>query len=113
MESEHFWYRADVRLYSVISMWDDDEYYSSPRVTYLKYKVIKTTPKGVWIEAFLQKPVFVLGTAKKQYAVPTKELALLDLKRRKEIHWEMAKKRADSVKRLLDRVNSAIGILVC
>lgn len=87
-----FWYRAEVRHYSV-----GDEYgehaYTASRIEWTKLAVVKHTPKGVklrWVHMSASLPevyqhtdpgiwdVQVLGTAIRQHAVPTRELALRD-----------------------------------
>jgi len=94
-----FWYRCEVRHYSVADEWGDHSY-STSQVVWTKYAVIRETPKGVWLRSVPwsftywpdQRPrplsggVFVLGTAMRQLACPTKELALADTIARKKRH---------------------------
>lgn len=51
-----------------------------------KFRVVKYTPKGVWIEtyAYPTKRKFVLNDARVRYAYPTKELAENSYRKRKE-----------------------------
>lgn len=43
-----FWYRCEVKHYSVADEWGDHAY-SSSEVVWTKYAVIAETPKGVWL----------------------------------------------------------------
>ena len=70
------WWRAEDKRYA---NWDPWAEFEQPSGSHLKIDVIpyivdRHTPKGV----FLETGDFVLGKANKQFAVPTKELALLD-----------------------------------
>jgi len=47
------------------------------------YKILRTTPKGVWVECF-GKDKFVLLAAQKRFACPTKKEALESLLARKK-----------------------------
>lgn len=98
-----FWYRAEVRHYSVSDEWGDHSH-TSTEIYWTKYAVVKATPKGVWLRSvswgetntekyqdgrsrdFHMEPQFVLGTARRQLACPTKELALEDCRQRKLAH---------------------------
>ena len=62
-----------------------------PTISCVKFKVIKETPKGVWITpewdyGDYQFKRFVLHGAGKRYAYPTFEQALDNYKRRKKWH---------------------------
>lgn len=48
------------------------------------YHVLKLTAKGVWIEEYAGKKRFVLKGARKQFACPTKEDALISFRARKK-----------------------------
>lgn len=105
-----FWYRAEVRHYSVFDEWGDHAY-TSTKLDWTKYVVVKETPKGVWLRPvswgetnpekyqdgrhrdFHMEPQFVLGTARRQLACPTKELALEDCRQRKLAHIRGCKAR--------------------
>lgn len=97
---EDIWWRAEDRTYGPFDEWGDcvgsyDEIHLIPHL------VERRTPKGVWVRRHFGGPVFVLGTAAKQEAVPTKELALADLVARKKRHADFAEARAANVRRLL------------
>lgn len=85
------WWRAEDKRYANYDPWAEFE---QPSGSHLKielhpYAVERHTPKGV----FLYHHGFVLGTATKQFAVPTKELALQDLIARKKLHVLFSKAR--------------------
>jgi hypothetical protein len=48
-----------------------------------KFEIIKRTPKGAWIRMFMEKPKFILLTAHKRYACPTKLEAIQSCRARK------------------------------
>ena len=77
-----------------MGQWADEQPNSSHLVIELRsYEVVRSTPKGVWLNSGFGKPVFVLGTSYKQFAVPTQELALADLVKRKGVHVSACKAR--------------------
>lgn len=93
-----FWYRCEVKHYSVADEWGDHSY-TSTEVQWTKFAVLRETPKGVWLTwcpLFCQDPdtyrgqprdaQLVLGKSRKQQACPTKEAALADAIARKKRH---------------------------
>lgn len=104
-----FWYRCEVKHYSVADEWGDHDY-TSTQVMWTKYAVLRETPKGVWLtsvpasskdpDAFRGKDRYyrdlVIGTSKKQLACPTKELALADAIARKKRHVDGCSARLQS-----------------
>ena len=95
-----FWYRCEIRHYSVADEWGDHAY-TSTEVVWSKYAVVRETPKGVWLSRVLSGTTdpdcrrgkmdrgdlqLVIGTTMKQLACPTKELALADAIARKKRH---------------------------
>ncbi len=62
---------------------DQTDYYSM-KLRCDEYEIVKTTPKGCWIKVFMGKPKFVLLTATKKFACPTKKEALQSLIARKK-----------------------------
>lgn len=85
MQNEkEYWWRAEDRRYANYDPWAEFEQPSGSHlvIELYSYEVVRHTPKGV----VLWPHGFVLGTATKQFAVPTKELALLDLIARKKRH---------------------------
>ena len=79
------WYRCEVRHYSIADEWGDHEY-TNTQVVWTTYEVARYTNKGVWLYTAFSGEQFVLGTAKKQLACPTKETALADAIARKKRH---------------------------
>ena len=100
MRSDGFWYRAEVKHYSIADEYGDHAY-TSAKVVITRFCVVKFTPKGVWLSDVWsnitdpwillgQNPktlfhtVFVNGSTMRQYAVPTIELAYIDCIKRLE-----------------------------
>ena len=111
-EGSEVWWRAEDRVYANFDPWNDGDYCGSYSVVELTpYKVTKATPKGVWVRAWLGHEQFVLGTAGKQLAVPTQELALADLVRRKEVHASFARARADRAQKHLEMAQKCLARL--
>lgn len=106
------WYRADVRWYSVADEWGDHSY-STCHVYITEFDVVRTTPKGVWLRGFMTGEFFVLGTAIRQRAVPTKTLALQDLVAREERHVYGCKARLHRAEQglslALDHLQTQVG----
>lgn len=97
-----FWYRCEVRHFSVADEYGDHAY-TSTSVVWTTYLVVKDTPKGVWLSAGFGR-VFVLGTALRQHACPTRELALADAIARKERHIGGCKARLRAAEDDLDHL---------
>lgn len=111
--SDGFWYRCDVRHYSVADE-DGDHLHTSAQLGWRKFAVLKETPKGVWLrevfpnelnpdkhygenpDRLVTGPWFIRGAGKKQYALPTKELAWEDCCQRKLRHIDGCKARLRS-----------------
>lgn len=84
---QDFWWRAEVYVDAVDGLRCDLDFF--------RFEVVKTTPCGVWLKQLsryhpFKEPFFVLGTAKKQRAAPTKRIALDDARIRcsHEIHYK-------------------------
>jgi hypothetical protein len=92
---EDLWWRAEDKRYANYDPWAEFEQPTGShlKIEFRSYHVTRYTPKGVWISWGFGHSQFVLGTATKQYAVPTKELALRDLIARKKIHVSSCKAR--------------------
>ena len=120
--TDGFWYRCEVRHYSVADEWGDHSY-STSEVVWTKYAVLRETPKGVWLTPApwgatnpdyarfsgpkgisRREDVFVLGSALRQQACPTKELALADAIARKERHIAGCRARLAQAERDLDHL---------
>ena len=101
-EPEDIWWRVEIREQVY---WDDDYEVVTSRSYYpvwSKYRVIKTTPKGVWVRSPSGLKSFVLGTATKQLCVPTRELAIDDEFARRERHVKGCEARLYRAKQALD-----------
>lgn len=89
------WWRAEVRTYAGYNPFaehEDDHGPSTTKVVIDWYRVSRHTPKGVFLENN-PNPIFVRGHARRQFAVPTIELALKDLTLRKQAHFLHAQQR--------------------
>jgi hypothetical protein len=94
-EGMDVWWRAEDRRYANYDPWADFE---QPSGSHLQlrvdaYVVDSYTQKGVWLRGILGDRMFVLGTATKQFAVPTRELAIRDLIARKKRHVDGCRAR--------------------
>lgn len=81
-----------------------DEY--SFQIHLERFRVVKKTPRGAWIEETHGYPVkkrFVLDGARRRYAYPTKALALNSYRIRKR--WQIG-----YCKNKIDRANAILGI---
>lgn len=102
-ENCEVWYRADDKRYANYDPYSDVEPSGSHLVIEITpYKVLKHTPKGVLLQNWMGQNIQVLGTAIKQEAVPTIELALQDLVRRKEKHVKMEEIRTARARQHLE-----------
>lgn len=91
---EHWW-RAEDRRYADYDPWAEFEQPTSSHlaVEIRCYPVVRHTPRGVWLDCGFGGKRFVRGDAVKQFAVPTRELALADLIARKKRHVAGAQAR--------------------
>lgn len=96
------WFRYEDRLVSSgVDEWGDSAGPGVVTINLRKFEVIRTTPKGVWLVPYVdflgrfqwpadgelrigERARFVRLDARKQYASPTKEAALLAFQARKE-----------------------------
>ena len=99
------WYSCEIQTYG---SWNEDGDLLSSYDTLLwrEYAVVRTTPKGVWLRDFAGE-FFVLGTAIRQRALPTKELALQDLVRKQDRHVRGCTARLDRAMRKLKMAQRA------
>lgn len=74
-DAEYFYRYTDDRYSNGVDQFDDPLPGYNLRLLLSQYRVIKRTPKGAWINNYGEKK-FVLLTARKRYACPTKEEAL-------------------------------------
>lgn len=109
------WWRAEDKRYANYDPWAEFE---QPDGSHLKielrsYEVLRHTPKGVFLSVglFDRQEEFVRGKAHKQFAVPTKELALRDLIIRKQHHVRGCKARLNQAVEHLDGAERALADL--
>lgn len=69
---EDLWWRAELDLWG---------YRGGVNLVFVPYEVVRVTPRGVWLDTKPGKK-FVRGDAVRQFATPTIELAVHDLRRR-------------------------------
>jgi hypothetical protein len=103
-EGKEVWWRADDKRYANYDPWAE---FDQPTGSHLMleltpYVVVRHTPKGVWLRSYFGGETFVLGTATKQQAVPTVELAIRDLVARKKRHVAGAAARLRRAEQHLD-----------
>lgn len=83
------WYRYnDIHYAAPLDEWEQPVGPGRSDVSCQEYRIVKVTPKGVWVEyaVFAGDRRFVLVGARKQYAWPTKILALRSYIARKKRH---------------------------
>lgn len=105
------WWRAVDKQYADYDPWAEWEQptTSHTRITFWPVTIISTTPKGVFCyDGLSGERRFILGTALKQYAVPTKELALRDLIARKQRQASIYEARAKTAR---NTIRMAAGML--
>lgn len=90
-------YRYDDSLRASLDHWEDS-YRTHTVLEETKFTVVRTTPKGVWVErgalGFVTKRAFILLSAKKRLAYATKEEALQSLIARKNRQADIYRARA-------------------
>ena len=103
-EGADVWWRAEDTRYANYDPWAEFEQPSGShlQLNLTPYVVDRYTPKGVWLRGSLGNRFFVLGTAIRQHAVPTKALAIRDLVARKKRHVEGAAARLRQAEAHLD-----------
>ena len=96
------WYRCDGTSYAaLVDEFDNPAGCGRPGVNTHPMKVIRETPKGVWLEAF-GAPRFVRTDARKKYASPTEEEAILSFIARKRRQSRILTAQLETVKELTD-----------
>lgn len=101
------WYRLiDVHYAPPLDEWDREMGRGEIRVHLETYKVIKETPKGVWLcRNFLGCDLsgmrFVLRDSRKRFACPTKEEAIESFRARKKAQIKIYTARLESAHRAL------------
>lgn len=111
--ADKYWYRAEVWQYADYGL---DEWGAitrsvpTPRVEIREYRVLKETPKGLWLEPCgARRKRFVLTDARKRFAAPTRIGAVNDLVARKKAQLRHAKDRLDRAVRELSAAENYVG----
>ena len=73
-----------------------------------RYKIMKQTPKGVWLEYGYEKDKFVLRDARKRFACPTIEEAKISFIARKKRQLGILEVQAKDVRKVLVLAESII-----
>ena len=109
-DDSDLWWRADDRRCANYDPWAEFEQPSGShlQVELRPYRLVRATPRGVWLADFFGQEHFVLGTVTRQLAVPTKELALQDLVERKKRHVWGAETRAAQARAHLAAASHAL-----
>lgn len=87
------WWRCEVLRQAHWDKWTEEVIGYSYSVHFTSFVVLRTTPKGVWIDEGFGAEKFILGKAVRQFAVPTKELAKQDEMERRKKHVKMCRHR--------------------
>jgi len=103
--SEEVWYRYNDMVYAEIDEWGEAYGRGRIEVNLYEYKVIKKTPKGVWLDNYGFKK-FVLKDARKRFACPTKQEALESFIARKKKQLKILKAQMDRAMVALHQVES-------
>lgn len=103
MDEQQFWYRFDDRRWAEGYHDEFGEWQSTgTRVTVdeSKFRVLKTTPRGVWLDDFGRQR-FVRQDARKRFACPTRGEALESFRARKKRQLSIMKARVALIERAL------------
>lgn len=102
-------YRYEDRLYSAGTDVDGEPIGTGiVKVNIIAFHIIKTTPKGAWIEAGRSGKKFVLLTARKRYACPTKEEAKESFLARKGRQLMILRNQARDVEIAINQMGGSI-----
>ncbi len=101
------WYRYDVIRYAApLDEWDRPQGIGRVTVQLSTFKVLKVTPKGVWLIETIgiwdcEPKRFVLRDARKRFACPTKKEAAESFSARKKRQLRILRAQAKDVERAL------------
>lgn len=97
------WHRIEIaRFASPCDEFGESYGPGTAELHHLKFKVIKTTPKGVWLDVGFSGKRFVLSNAKRQWASPTLPAAIEKFRRRKEKHLAILERQAAELRQVLE-----------
>lgn len=108
-EESGYLYRYDVARFGIGI--DEDAPYQgySLSIVLHKYKIVKETPCGVWIEQYFRHNKFVLSNSHKRFAFPTIKEASESFRRRKEKYVSLCKHDLEYAERSLHLANELWG----
>lgn len=105
MANDEYWHRVEDYVVSAgVNEWGDDLGRGGVEVISLRYRAIKHTPKGVWLDVCGDKR-FVLKSAKKRFACPTKLDALESFLARKNRQIAICQWRIDDARKALKKAS--------
>ena len=105
-DMDEHWHRIDSVVYA--SPLDESERPSGPgrvALIHTKFRVVKKTPKGVWLEVGFSGKRFVLAESKRQYASPTFEQAKDKFRRRKGRQRSILRTQIAQIDSALDQLD--------
>jgi len=107
-----YWYRFEDRT-TVALLDDNGKPTGSERINIdlYKYKVMRHTKKGVWIEFGFSKDRFVLKDARKRFACPTVEEAEQSFIARKERQLSILRIQMSKVNYVLAEARTVMNVL--
>ena len=118
MEQGDTWYRFEDKYYSPgADEWGDPLPGTKMEVHLFTYKVIKRTPKGVWLSrwgygagqpGWHTKARFVLNEATRRFACPTEEEAKQSFIARKQKQASIYRKRAEQAEKAIAIVKRSL-----
>ena len=109
-EGSDVWWAAEAKQYANYNEFAEFEQPSGHQTHILltPYILIRHTPKGAYIQGMFGEEHFILGKAVRQFAVPTKELALRDLIARKRRYISILESRIREAEECRDMAEKAI-----
>lgn len=103
------WYRyEDMRWAPPLNEFDEPVGSGRSDIRLLEFEVLKHTPKGVWVGSWSNKR-FVLTSARKRYACPTKQEALDSFIARKKRQQTILRNQLQHVKTVLAMAENKEG----
>jgi hypothetical protein len=100
------WWRVEDHL--VLPLFDDSyvaAYDASVQLYVVPHRVVRHTPKGVWLEAYGREK-FVLREARKKWAHPTKKGAMVSFRKRKARQVVILRAQLQRAERALEVANA-------
>lgn len=104
-DTHRVWYRIEDRRCAV-SGFDDDDWGSVLEVSLFKFKVLKETPRGAWLDFGCGAKRFARIDARKRYACPTFEEAKASFRARKERQIAIYQSRITDAKSALYKMET-------